>query len=149
MITLKEATEDDCHTLFQWRNHPKVREYFFDDRLISYHEHKKWFHNSLQRDDRLIFVAHLDGKPVGVIRFDMVKPEMRVAEIDIYVAPQRQGQGLGKKILAEGEDWVRERTRVRSLVARVIEENQASVKMFKSCGFISKYVFLEKEIIRD
>ncbi|MDY7034796.1 MAG: GNAT family N-acetyltransferase [Thermodesulfobacteriota bacterium] len=146
MITLRRATEEDCEIIFQWRNHPKVRHYFFDSSELSYSEHKKWFEESLKRDDRIILIAHNDSTPLGVLRFDSIETDENIAEIDIYVAPELQGQGFGKMILSEGENWAIKNTRIKSLLARVREENQASVKMFRHCGFMPAYILLKKEI---
>ena len=149
MITLKKARKKDCRFIFQLRNHPKVREHFFDDREIDYSEHKKWFENNLQRDDRIILLAYNKSKAIGVIRFDLVKADLQVAEIDIYVAPELQGQGLGKNILLEGENWVRKNTQFKELIARVKDENQASVKMFTRCGFSINYILFRKNLVKD
>ena len=146
MVTLKKAGQEDCQTIFQWRNHPKVREHFFDVREITYSEHSKWFEESLQRNDRIILIAYDGPHAVGVIRFDVVKTEPKEAEIDIYVAPELLGQGFGKKILAEAENWNKKNLQVKSLIARVKEENQASVKMFKWSGFKSIYIQLRKNL---
>ena len=144
MITFRKAREEDCKDIFQWRNHPKVRKYFFDSREITYSEHKKWFEKSLKRDDRIILLAYDDSQAVGVIRFDFLKSEPLKAEIDIYVDPEFQKQGLGKEILIEGENWLKKNTQIKTLLSKVKEDNQASVKIFRYCGFKPKYIFFEK-----
>ena len=146
MINLRRAKEEDCKLIYDWRNHPKVREFFFDTGEINYSAHKKWFSNSLERNDREILIAYEDNKPLGVIRFDFLKSEPLTAEIDIYVAPELHDKGWGKKILTEGENWVKKNTQIKSLLARVREENQASVKMFRHRGFMPAYILLKKEI---
>ena len=145
MITLEKARLEDCRTIFQWRNHPAVRKHFFDSRELSYSEHKEWFENSLERKDRIILIAYKDVKKVGVIRFDFLS-DSNTAEIDIYVAPEMHGNGFGKKILAKGEDWVRENTSIKTLVAKVKPGNEISMKMFKGRGFGAKHVLLKKDV---
>ena len=144
MLTLKPATMEDCRLVFEWRNHIEVRRHFFDEREIPYAEHEAWFRASLARDDRIILIAHDKDRPVGVIRFDTLKDEPDTAEIDIYVSPHRQGKGLGTRILAEGEEWIRTHKGVRSLVARVKADNPASLRMFRGRGFESKHIFFRK-----
>jgi len=148
MITFKEAKEEDCRSIFQWRNHPETRRFFLDSRELTFSEHKKWFEESLKMDDRIILIAYNGTEPVGIIRFDFLEGNTGTAEIDIYVAPELQGQGFGKKILAQGENWVRENKDIKGLIARVKEENQASVKMFKHNGFMPAYIVLKKEIAK-
>lgn len=147
-VDLRRARREDCDLLFSWRNALDVRKHFFDPREIPYAEHKAWFEASLQRTDRFILVGCLADQPVGVIRFDFLDSGREKAEIDIYVAPQYHGRGLGTDLLNEGVRWVTEHTKVVTLVAKVKEENAASVMTFKKSGFKAKYLVFEKEIPR-
>ncbi|MDP6179257.1 MAG: GNAT family N-acetyltransferase [Desulfatiglandales bacterium] len=146
MITLEKAKKEDCQRIFRWRNDPRVREFFFDSHEISYSEHHKWFEESLGRDDRIILIAYDGHRALGVLRFDMVKTEPWAAEIDVYVAPELQGLGFGKKMLSGGERWVKKNTEITKLFAKVKETNQASLRMFAHCGFQTEFIFFKKEI---
>jgi RimJ/RimL family protein N-acetyltransferase len=147
-MTLRSARKEDGDLLFAWRNHPDVRKHFFEPKEIPYAEHKAWFEASLQRADRVILIGYRADHPVGVIRFDFPDRGREKAEIDIYVAPERHGQGLGAELLNEGIRWLSEHTTAVTLIAKVKEENTASVRMFRKSGFESKYVLFEKEILR-
>jgi RimJ/RimL family protein N-acetyltransferase len=149
MITLRRAKPEDCHSIFEWRNHPKVRQFFLNNKKLTFSEHEKWFEKSLKMDDRIILIAYDGTKAVGVLRYDIIKEDPRAAEIAIYVAPELQGRGYGKQILNEGNNWLLKKTRIRKLVAKVIEENRASVRMFKKCQYKSRYLFFEKEIAEN
>lgn len=146
MITLRKAEPKDCARIYEWRNHPKVRLFFFDSREISYAEHERWLRETLERSDRFLLVAQRMGEAVGVIRFDLKEGDPSAAEVDIYVAPGFQGQGMGKEILLKGAKWIEENTEIERLTARVKEENAASVKMFRGCGFRSRFIEFEKRI---
>lgn len=146
MLTLLKAKAEYCETVFKWRNNPDVRRRFFDPRELSYAEHKTWFFESLVKEDRILLIAQESGNPVGVIRFDLMGPEMRTAEIDIYVDPDKKGHGLGKKMLRHVEEWLRQNTDIRTMVAKVKDENMASVRMFKSCNFNTDYIQLSKDL---
>lgn len=143
-MSVRQARAEDCRTIYEWRNHPKVRSCFFDPREIPYDEHRKWFEESLRKGGRFILMALEQREPAGVLRFDIVDPVTGTAEIDIYVAPEKQGRGLGREILKQGEEWARTNTGIRVLAAKVKEENSASLKMFGSRGFRVKHLYLEK-----
>lgn len=57
-----------------------------------------------------------------------------VAEVSVYVAPARGGQGIGRALL---ETLVRESEHggIWTLQASVFPENAASISLHKSCGF--------------
>ena len=67
-------------------------------------------------------------------------------KIDVYVAPELQGLGFGKKMLSGGERWVKKNTEITKLFAKVKETNQASLRMFAHCGFQTEFIFFKKEI---
>lgn len=146
MVNLRKAVLEDCQTVFKWRNHPKIREYFFDNRGLSYDEHRRWFEESLERGGRAILLALEGDRPVGVIRFDLDRFGPDTAEIDIYVSPENQGRGLGKAILSEGMAWIKKNSAVKRAFARVKRENKASIGMFRGCGFEESYVVFSREV---
>ena len=57
-----------------------------------------------------------------------------VAEVSVYVAPARYGQGIGRGLL---EALVRESEQngIWTLQASIFPENSASISLHKSCGF--------------
>jgi phosphinothricin acetyltransferase len=57
-----------------------------------------------------------------------------VAEVSVYVAPARSGQGIGRALL---QTLVRESEQngIWTLQASVFPENSASISLHKSCGF--------------
>ena len=146
MITLKKVGIEHCELIYGWRNHPKTRRYFLDPKEIPFDEHEKWFAHSLTRDDRIILLAYEAHAPVGIIRFDILKTPPLTAEIDIYVDPERHRQGFGRKMLAEGENWIRKNACIDRLIARVKEGNLASIKAFQSNGFVTSFVLFEKKL---
>ena len=146
MLTIRKAKPEDCDTVFKWRNHPKVRRYFFNPRELKYSEHKKWFFESLNKEDRILLIALERRTPVGVIRFDLKSPEDQTAEVDIYVDPEKTGQGLGKIMLWQAEEWLRQNTDTHVLIAKVKEKNLSSIRMFKSCKFYTDYIQFRKEL---
>jgi RimJ/RimL family protein N-acetyltransferase len=145
-MNLRRAGKEDCDLIFSWRNHPDVRRHFFEPKEIPYAEHKQWFEDSLKKPGRTLLLAWQEDRPVGVIRFDFPEGRSEKAEIDIYVAPGCHGLGIGKQILAQGEEWVRQNTGVSTLVAKIKQENLASIAMFESCGFQCSFVEYRKNL---
>jgi L-amino acid N-acyltransferase YncA len=57
-----------------------------------------------------------------------------VAEDSIYVAPQAQGQGVGRALLAALVDSA-ERAGIWTVQTGIFPENRASVRLHQACGF--------------
>jgi L-amino acid N-acyltransferase YncA len=57
-----------------------------------------------------------------------------VAEVSVYVAPQAQGRGVGRALLAALVGSA-ERAGIWTVQAGIFPENQASVRLHQACGF--------------
>ena len=94
-------------------------------------------------------MAQQGNEPCGVIRFDVSETEEATAEVDIYVDPGKQGGGIGTRLLELGEQWVAANTRVAALKARVLSDNEASIRLFRGRGFRAESIHFLKRVRRE
>ena len=132
-ISVRAATLTDSKLVLEWRNHPSVRATAFNTAEILEHQHDKWYANYLKNNDRLLLLGEIDGEPCGVVRFDCSGAD---AEVSIYLAPNKQGGGLGGALLRAGEAWLRQkRPDTDAIIARVRIGNTASERLFGANGY--------------
>jgi L-amino acid N-acyltransferase YncA len=82
-------------------------------------------------------VARLDGRVVGWTALAPVSDRCAyagVAEDSIYVAPEAQGRGVGRALLAAVIASA-ERGGIWTVQTGIFPENQASVRLHQACGF--------------
>jgi phosphinothricin acetyltransferase len=82
-------------------------------------------------------VARHDGRVVGWIALAPVSDRCAyagVAEDSIYVAPDAQGRGVGRALLAAVVASA-ERDGIWTVQTGIFPENQASVRLHQACGF--------------
>ena len=124
---------DDAALLWRWANDAETRSNAFDPRPIPYASHVGWLEQRLASGATRLLIFSDEAGPVGQVRFDV---EDGVAEIDIAIAPERRGQGLGAAMLREALAGLRaewgERVRPR---AHVLAHNERSLRLFRRCGF--------------
>jgi UDP-2,4-diacetamido-2,4,6-trideoxy-beta-L-altropyranose hydrolase len=136
-IEFRRAVEADVELIFGWRNHQLVRQVSIDPNEISWADHQVWFRHSLERSDRTLLIACIEGVPVGVLRFDVIK---NVAEVSIYLDPEKIGKGLGTEILRDGIAWARRSLAdVTQFQANIRENNKASIRLFEKIGFAESW----------
>jgi UDP-2,4-diacetamido-2,4,6-trideoxy-beta-L-altropyranose hydrolase len=132
-ITLRYASEADAGDLYTWRNSPEARKYSFDPSPLCWETHVDWLHRVLQNRQCRLLVGEINGVPIGVIRFDL---DGDVAEVSTYLVPGKHGKGLGTALIRAGSRWMQLNVpTVRSIVAKILEANIASLKAFERAGF--------------
>ncbi len=143
-VEIRRAQPGDCDYVFAWRNHPETRRYSLDSAEIDWQTHSDWFARVLADPERELLIAEEDGRPVGVLRYDL---EAGCARISIYLQPGLGGRGLGVRLLLAAEAWLcRERGDVQALEAEIRVDNMASMAAFQAAGFSSMRTLLRKEL---
>lgn len=134
-IDIRRADESDRDAIFQWRNHPQVRQHSHSSGAFTRHVHDQWFSRTLESSTRDLLIAEHSTRPVGVLRYDI---DGQTALVSIYLVPGESGGGYGPAILRAGTDWLRRvRKDVRRVVAEVLTANAASHRAFREAGFTS------------
>ena len=143
-VTVRPAVAADCSDIHAWRNAPAVREVSLDSREITFDAHQRWFEQVLGAPDRSLLVGELAGRSVGVVRFDIGAAQ---AEVSIYLAPPRAGQGLGTGLLRAAEAWLADaHPGVTTLLAQTLPANHASQRLFERCGYNRDTIAFYKRI---
>lgn len=144
VVRLRKATMEDCDSLYQWRNDEVTRRYIFDPAPIFLEEHRKWFVASLENHNRVLLIGESNGKPVGVLRYDISGSN---ALISVYLVPGTQGQGIGTQLIRAGSLWLKENIpQIRTIDAEVMSHNVPSIKAFINAGY-TKHHMTFKEVL--
>lgn len=132
-VRLREASESDAEQILEWRNHPAVRRHSGNGDVISLAQHQQWLARVLADPHVHLLIGEDRLGPIGVLRYDL---NADVAEVSIYLAPERMGRGAGSMLLAGGEGWLAARhPAVAELSARVRAANHASIRLFEAAGY--------------
>ena len=132
-MKLRIVNNLDCMDLFEWRNDTLTRKMSIDSNLISLDNHKKWFKDSLNNENRKLFIAEVNQYKIGMCRFDYDSKKDQ-AEVSINLNPKFRGKGYGKKLLLLSlENYLKKRE--LTIVAKIKIENIKSFNMFSSAGF--------------
>lgn len=85
-----------------------------------------------------VLVATDNGKVVGYSSYGQFRPWpafLYTVENAIYIAPDRRGQGVGRKLLAAIVEAATKNGR-RTMVAAITAENSASLHLHEKLGFV-------------
>lgn len=126
-MELRKATIEDAKLLFDWRNDPETRQVSRDTSELVWDSHIGWLTRRLQCEDHGLYIAEVDGIPVGTVRIDH-------DEISYTVAPEQRQKGVGEAMLVEAKRAFGRK------VAEVKRENVASMKVAERAGHIVKFI---------
>lgn len=143
-LTLRRATRDDARQIWRWRNSPEIRKTALDDREISWDDHERWFMRRIDDPRYIMLVAADPSGDVGTVRFDIDGP---TANVSIFLAPDRAGDGLGSELLRCAELWLEHNNSgVRRFSADIRPENLASIGLFRRRNYTAHHIRFERNL---
>ena len=125
-ICLRDVCMKDADLLLKWRNDAVTRRFSRKTAEIAFDEHIYWLSESLKNPRRQIYIAEVDGTPVGTVRADF---DGHFNELSWTVAPEERGRSIGKTMVRELARRLNSPIR-----AEVKKENLASVRIARFLG---------------
>jgi spore coat polysaccharide biosynthesis protein SpsF len=134
-ILLRKAHIKDCEKVFELSNDSLVRQMSFNLEKINFDEHVHWFVKKLYDKDFLLLLAFTeDNNFIGQIKF---KLRGTFATIGISITKEFRGKDLGKKLIRLAHEYLQKvNNKINFINAYIKEKNKASIKLFKSLGYI-------------
>jgi len=143
-IQLRDANIDDMNKIFTWRNDLSVRQYSNNNQLLDINEHNAWFKAILNNPHQKILIGVFQNDEIGVLRYVFNENEVKVS---IYLVPGNSGRGLGAALLSAGETWLSlTYPDTNKVIAEVLPENKASMKLFEAYGYRQDKVQFKKRL---
>jgi RimJ/RimL family protein N-acetyltransferase len=131
--SLRLANDCDLEIIFNWANDPITRRNSFNQEIIPFETHEKWFREVLDDPMQMLYIFEKKGEPIGQIRFSVRDNE---AEISYSISPEKRGCGYGKAMIEAAKERIhRDFPAVKRIFGQVKTENRASAKCFEKNEF--------------
>jgi UDP-2,4-diacetamido-2,4,6-trideoxy-beta-L-altropyranose hydrolase len=128
-VQLRPATMADAALMLTWQSTPGIRAYSRNPAVPTPVEHAQWMLNKLADPGCIFQVILHDGRPVGVLRLDLLADGGY--EISILVAAEAQNKNIGGAALE-----VAKRLLADAIIhATIHPDNFASIRMFERAGY--------------
>lgn len=131
VTSIRRAAVEDAEVLHAWRNHPETRIMMHSVGEIQLTEHVSWLSATLQRDDRELFIAEIDGRPVGTVRVDHHDTH---CELSYTVDPEQRGKGIATDMIGQICDCIQ-----KEVWLEIKRKNLGSIRVAEKCGFAHEY----------
>ena len=137
-MNIRDATADDLPTIVEiYNENVPTRISVADTEPIAVEDREAWFqeHSPTRRP---LWVMEDAGQVVGWLSlsdfYDRRPAYHATAEVGVYVSRDRQGEGLGRRLVAKAVRRAPE-LGLKTLTAGIFAHNRASVALFEAFGF--------------
>jgi glutamate-1-semialdehyde 2,1-aminomutase/spore coat polysaccharide biosynthesis protein SpsF len=136
-LALRLAEMEDARLLYDWQQAPETRRYALNQKPFSFEDHCRWLTAKLENGRDWLLIGELrgksGGKPCGFVRLDWYGADKDRAQylVSIAAAPGQHGRGIGTALL----NAARALAPGAHLYAKVLPENEASLALFRGCGY--------------
>jgi UDP-2,4-diacetamido-2,4,6-trideoxy-beta-L-altropyranose hydrolase len=130
----RPASDDDVRLIFEWANEASVRENSINSAVIEWEGHQAWFRARLQDPNYRMIIFSEGEDALGLVRFER---DGASALVSISVDRAHRGKGLSKAMLEQAIRLMQEEG-IAEVLADVLDSNEASQRLFESCGFVKK-----------
>ena len=127
-LIFRPAESSDAELLWCWANDPIVREYSFSPQEIPFVNHSEWFRRKITLLTCRIYVIELESELIGQVRYE--RAGASEAEIDVSVAAEHRGHGLGSLALALTREAACTELKVSRVLGIVKASNNSSCAAF-------------------
>jgi RimJ/RimL family protein N-acetyltransferase len=132
-VALKTIEEEDLDFLSEIYNHPEVLPNLTWDKPRNLGKFKEKFDNEISESERIDLIIESDEERIGQIL--LLEKDEGVAEMGIWLHPDKQNQGFGTKACELIIDYAFSELRYNKIFNRVYEGNKASQRLWEKLGF--------------
>ena len=147
MLTIRKAAMEDLAAITEIYNEAILKTVAtFDTEPKTVEQQKSWFESHGSKHP--ILVAEQDSTIVGWASLSKWSDRCAysdTAELSVYVKEELRGRGIGKKLMREILDQG-QKVGLHTVVARIAESNEVSVRLHEAFGF--EHVGTMKEVGR-
>src|SRR5690349_18636070 len=98
-MALRPAEPADALRLFTWRTDPETQAMSLHPGPQTLDEHRGWLDRVLADPQVNLFIAELDGAPVGTGRLNWQGARRQLAEVSVTVAPEARQRGHAAELI--------------------------------------------------
>jgi len=141
---LKELSEKDRDIIFKWRNSEPIRVNMYNNQVIPYEDHCKWFDYVRKNENRFYRLFFYKNEPIGLVSFKKINWHNQTCEWGFYIGEPHAPKGSGTIMGALALDYAFEQLNMRKIIGIVFSFNKRSENYHHKLGFIQEGIFIKE-----
>lgn len=142
MIELKELTEDanNLQSIIDWKSDKHLCDLIMaEPKKLTTQETISWVRKNSNDPFQVFRGIYIENELVGIARLMFINPYDKTAEVGLYIGKKtKRGIGLGSIVLNGLIKEGIEKFTIKKFYAKIRGSNVASLKLFRSIGFINE-----------
>jgi RimJ/RimL family protein N-acetyltransferase len=149
-VRLREKLLSDAHDDYGWQRDPELAHFdgiaptklAFEQYFENYKREMRYYKTA----SRHVFgIETLDGIHIGNSAFYDIDEDLRETELGILIGNREYwNKGYGAETVCLLVDYIFQKTRLRRIHLKTLEENKRAQESFKKCGFVP-YVTMQTD----
>lgn len=135
--SLRLATLNDAERLFQWRNHPDIRQWMLQQTPLIWSSHLDWLIKQLDNPDFILLIYQENGVALGSVNFKRQPENNNTWEWGFYLSPDCP-KGHGTKMGQYALKWALTELHAQKIIGIVLPNNTRSQHVHRKLGFIEQ-----------
>lgn len=146
-VDLHTVEEEDIPFLQEVINDPSVRRYVSRYEPINGRQEREWFESQASSDDGTTLLVVTGEGPAGTIGLTPNPGMLGSAEIGIVLAESHWNEGYGTEASRLLTDYAFEERRLHRVVAKVLDPNEGSKRIWEKLGYRHEAVHREATFV--
>jgi RimJ/RimL family protein N-acetyltransferase len=139
-VSLHPLESEDLDFVTEGVNHPRVRALVGQSFPTNRATEERYFAEMNERSDAVQLLVTADGDRVGVVELDPIDRETGVADLAVWIHPDRRRGGFAREAVALVVDYAFAELRLHKVTADAYAGNDASRGLLQSVGFVEEGV---------
>lgn len=131
---LRSVINDDVDMIFEWRNREQIRKNMYNNEIIPYDTHKKWFESILVSSNSQYFIYEQEGTPLGLVSFTNIDHNNGHASWAFY-SSDFSVRGVGSEMEKLALQYAFNSLNLNKLCCEVLDFNFPVVRFHQKHGF--------------
>lgn len=135
-IRIRPLTLEDSQLIVDWRNNPRVMSRYIYREKFTLEGQERYFHKRVETGQVAQFIAEeiASGKPIGCVVLDDIQPQY--AECGNWIGEDWAiGKGYSARMIRLACAYGFRELGLEDIVARIFEDNPASLHSYERAGF--------------
>ena len=132
-VNFPDLNDEEKRLVLEWRNHPDVRRWMYNDSPIHYQDHLRFIESLKKNRESIYMLVKEKKRPIGVIDLTKIDRKKGNAHIGIYGNPFLHGKG--GLLMATLVRYAYDKLSLKKLIAEVFVENDRALRLYSRYGF--------------